>query len=220
MPKKTTILIVILLLFTVGLVYIAIRTENQSPPDITEAPASEEDIIPTINPQTDISFSPSSIDTSTATTAAHIVDVMVDTNGQNISGVELQLSYDPTVLANVSIAPTENNLFGENPGVLVNSVEPDLGRITFIIALGSLDAEEVSGAGTIATLRFNTLYSALNSTEITVLPKTTVRTLQSTNSLLRAAQPLTIMLPTASSPAPITTTEPPLTSPATPLPAL
>ena len=61
MPKKTTILIIVLLLFTAGLIYIAVRTEQQVPPEIIEETLTEEeltDLIPTINPQTQISFNP------------------------------------------------------------------------------------------------------------------------------------------------------------------
>jgi len=195
MPKKTTILIVVLLLFTAGLVYIAVRTEQQNPNQIDEETISEEeltDLVPTINPQTQISFSPSVIDTGTNPQISQSVNVAANTNGQTISGIQLELSYDPAVLTNITIEPAENNLFGPNPAVLINSVDPNLGRISFAITLPSLDSDEVVGSSNIATITFSTLQNKVQNTQITVLPKTTVRSLKSTNSLLQNAMPLNI----------------------------
>ncbi|GEM_PF-1175762 len=199
MPKKTTILIVTLFLFTIGLIYVAIKTEQNNPiPVIEEEQLTEEDaldLIPTINPQTVISFSPNSVDTAQNPQELYSVDVNANTNGQSISGIQLELAYDPGIITNVTVTPSENNLFGQNPAVLINNVDPELGRISFVIALGGLDDEEVNGNGNIANITFNTLFSESQTTEITILPKTTVRTLLSTNSLLREALPLTITLP-------------------------
>lgn len=201
MPKKTTILIAVLLLFTAGLVYIAVQTEKQVPPEITEETLTEEeltDLIPTISPQTQISFNPAVLNTFDVPSNQYSVDVNVNTNNQAISGIQLELSYDPAILTNVEIVPSENNLFGENPAVLINSVDSDLGRISYAIALGGLTQEEVSGNGSIATVTFNANASLAESTQITILPKTTVRSLRSTNSLLQNSLPLSIVFSTPS----------------------
>ena len=201
MPKKTTILIIVLLLFTAGLIYIAVKTEQQNPEQIEEETISEEeltDLVPTINPQTQISFSPAVIDTSTSSQNPQTVSITANTNGQTISGIQLELSYDPAVLTNVEIEPAENNLFGPNPSVLINSVDPALGRISFAITLPSLDSEEVSGNSNIATITFTPLQNRVQNTQIVVLPKTTVRSLKSTNSLLQNSMPLNINFSTTS----------------------
>jgi len=201
MPKKTTILIIVLLLFTAGLIYIAVRTEQQVPPEISEETLTEEeltDLIPTINPQTQISFNPAVLNTINNPQTEYTVDVTVNTNGQEISGIQLELSYDPAILSNVTVTPAENNLFGTNPAVLINSVDQELGRISYAIALGGLDSEEVSGNGNIASITFRANSALTQNTQISILPKTTVRSLRSTNSLLQNALPLTIIFSTAS----------------------
>lgn len=218
MPKKTTVLILTLFLFTIGLIYIAVRTEQQNPSlNIEEEPLTEEEtqnLIPTINPQTSISFTPETVDAITNPQGLYTVDVIANTNGQSISGIQLELSYDPALLTNVTITPSENNLFGQNPAILINNIDPDLGRITYVISLGGLNDEEVSGNGSIATLTFNAVASEIRTTEISILPKTTVRSLRSTNSLLNSSSPLTISLPESTQIVPQTL---PLESP-TPLP--
>ena len=201
MPKKTTILIIVLLLFTAGLIYIAVRTEQQVPPEIIEETLTEEeltDLIPTINPQTQISFNPSVLNTINNPQTEYTVDVTVNTNGQAISGIQLELSYDPIILLNVTVTAAESNLFGTNPAVLINSVDQELGRISYARALGGLDSEEVSGNGNIASITFRANSALTQNTQISILPKTTVRSLRSTNSLLQNALPLTIIFSTAS----------------------
>lgn len=199
MPKKTTILIAVLLIFTVGLVYVAIKTEQQSPPDLNEEELTEEeltDIVPTINPQTQLSFSPATIDTGLNPQATYTVNVTANTNGQAISGIQLELAYDPAILTDVTIEPADNNLFGLNPTVLVSSVDPDLGRISFQIATPGLDDEEVTGNANIAEIKFSTIPNQVQTTQISVLPKTTARSIRSTNPLLQSALPLNIIFST------------------------
>lgn len=201
MPKKTTILIAVLILFTAGLIYIAVRTEQQIPPEIIEETLTEEeltDLIPTINPQTQISFNPAVLNTIDNPQSEYAVDVAVNTNGQAISGIQLELSYDPAILSNVTVTPSENNLFGTNPAVLINSVDQDLGRISYAIALGGLNDDEVTGNGNIASITFSANSALVKNTQISILPKTTVRSLRSTNSLLQSALPLSIIFSTSS----------------------
>lgn len=201
MPKKTTILIAVLILFTAGLIYIAVRTEQQIPPEIIEETLTEEeltDLIPTINPQTQISFNPAVLNTIDNPQSEYAVDVAVNTNGQAISGIQLELSYDPAILSNVTVTPSENNLFGTNPAVLINSVDQDLGRISYAIALGGLNDDEVTGNGNIASITFSANSALVKNTQISILPKTTVRSLRSTNSLLQSALPLNIIFSTSS----------------------
>ncbi len=197
MPKKTTILIIVLVLFTAGLIYIAVKTEQQVPPKVPSETITEEEalnLIPTINPQTQISFSPAVLNIFENPQTSYSVDVAVNTNGQSISGIQLELSYDPEILTDFTINPAKNNLFGQNPVVLINSVDPELGRASLAIALGGITADEVSGTGNIATVTFSTNSTKKLSTQISILPKTTVRSLQSTNSLLQNATPLNIIL--------------------------
>lgn len=201
MPKKTTILIMVLIILTAGLIYIAVRTEQQTPPEITEETLTEEeltDLIPTINPQTQISFNPAILNTIDNPQSEYTVDVVVNTNGQAISGIQLELSYDPAILSNVTVTPSENNLFGTNSAVLINSVDQELGRISYAIALGGLNDDEVTGNGNIASITFNANTALVQSTQISILPKTTVRSLRSTNSLLQSALPLNIIFSTSS----------------------
>lgn len=195
--KKTTILIIILFVFTAGLIYIAVQTEKNSPPvipseDITDQEA--QDIVPTISPKSVLLFDPAILDTSARLQSTYSATVILDTNGQEVSGAQIELSYDPVILRNVSIFPAENNILGANPSVILNKVDPELGRISLEIVVAGLDSEEISGNGNIATLTFSINNSLAQSTEISVVNKTTIRSIKSTNSLLQSASPLTILL--------------------------
>jgi len=195
--KKTTILIIILFVFTVGLIYIAVQTEKNSPPVIPSEEITEQeaqDIIPTINPQSVLSFEPVTLDTTQNIQSTYSATIVLDTNGQEISGAQIELSYDPAILRNVSIFPAENNILGTNPSVILNKVDQELGRISLEILIAGLDSEEISGNGNIATLNFSLNSITAQSTEISFINKTTIRSIKSTNSLLQSASPLTILL--------------------------
>jgi hypothetical protein len=141
-----------------------------------------------------LSFAPSFIDTSNSTITQK-VDIFLDSKGGPVSGAQIELSYDPKALANVTLSPpTTNPFFSENPVVLINSVDPTQGRISYAVGVAPNGKEKV-GSGNIVTLTFTVnRFAGVASSQITFLPKSTVKNLSSQGSVLSASSPLQIIV--------------------------
>lgn len=190
MPKKTTILIVILALITGILIFLAIRSDqNQAPPTASSLPPT-----PTpVQPYTTLAFNPALVDASGAA-GIQSTDIILDTQGKPASGVQIELTYDPAVVTNVTVTAPKTSLFGKNPNVLFQTINQSQGRITYAVGLGPTE-NEISGIGAVATLHFTVIKaSGLTQSKITFLPKSAVTTLSSTTSVLSSTTPLTILL--------------------------
>lgn len=172
MSKKTLALILLLLVLTIVLVIVALITRQQ-----TSLPPQS--LAPTATPKplslghTSLMILPNPVYTSsTGTSSATTVDVVIDTGGDQVRSVQLEIAYDPKVLKNVTIQP---GTFFTNPSVLpVGGVNQKTGRITFAVVPSSF-TESKTGTGIVATLSFTPVLTASNSsTEITLLDKSLV----------------------------------------------
>lgn len=187
MPRKTTILIIILALLTGILIFLAVRREQSV--DIVNK------IIPTPIPQTKpyalLSFSKEFIEATAS--GQYSVDIILDTKGKSVSGAQAEISYDPKIITNVQITTAKNSIFGTNGNTLFSLVDPKQGRISYAVGI-PIDGEEVDGIGPIATVTFNINISNLfNTTQMTFLPKSAVTTLSTQQSVLLNTQPLQII---------------------------
>lgn len=190
MPRKTTILIIILALVTVGLLFMALRTSSP----LTTTTPSPKGNASTVEKTAKLFFAPSSI--STSSTSANTVDVMLDSGESDITGVELVMSFDPKTVSSFTItAPIgENTYFGVSPTVLLNNVDLKNGRAEFSIAT-TLATGPKSGNGKVATIKFGVnRNSTLSSTEVEFLNNTNVVKHGESESVLKEATPLTIQL--------------------------
>lgn len=208
MPRKTTIFIAILAVVTAILVILAIQNE-QSPLRTTETtttPTPTADIPKTTN----VTFLPTKIDATSGLPLS--VDIVADTNTDQISGIQLELQYDPKLLTNVKIAKPDTSLFGaaNNYTVLFSEVNPALGRISYAVAIQPTQSP-ISGVGKVATITFQraTQTDATPSVQTTIsfIDKTMVTKLNETQTVLNKTNSLTVQLvtppttPTASAPA-------------------
>lgn len=196
MPKKTTILIIILAIITSILIFVAIRTENSTTTekkDITQKTITE---APSMAPYASLSFSPATLNASQGASTP-TVDIMLDTKGQMVSGAQVELLYDPEVITNVSLTPlVDGQLFGKNPFVLINTIDKEQGRITYAVAMDVNDTEKIGNApiGRL-TLTINR-FTKKTTSSITFLPKSTVTTLKSLSTVLANTTPFEIILAT------------------------
>lgn len=180
--KRTLILIAILALVTAGLLYLAIR-QDQPTPKVSMAPT------PTVSPaHTTLSITPGNASTSARQTA----NIVIDSHSNKVSGIQLNLSYDPTVLANVTI---QQGQYFTNPNVLLHNVDKQNGRITLVMAIQPT-AQQASGSGTVATISYTFLPTTKESTTISFLPKTAVTQEGELSSVLATTTNLTIAIPT------------------------
>lgn len=166
MPRKTLALIIGLIVLTVILLAVALRPLFLRPPG---EPGTEEQasVTPTPPAYTSIILSPNPLAVQGTSGS---VEVVVDTEENSLTAVQLEMSYDPSYLTNVSVVPGD---FFPDPISLLDSVDTQNGRITY--ALGITPAQTpVQGQGVVATVNFNVIPGAAGETQIELLPKTIV----------------------------------------------
>ena len=199
MPKKTTILILILTAVTGVLLFLAV-SEGRKPqaPKATTTPTKKQ-----VQKTARVFFSPQNIDLSSASVSTvSTVDILVDTGGSQIAGVQVEAQYDPKSLTNLSLIPAAHSqgFFGNQANILFNEIIPATGRISFAIAI-SPDQSPKNGVGKIATLSFQRNFNATSSaTTINFLDKTIVTILGENESVLKESLPLNITLSTQATP--------------------
>lgn len=212
MPKKTTILILILALITGILLFLAV-TENK------EAPTGPTTVVPTKKPvekTAKVFFNPQNLDLSSAASPSSSVDIMIDTGKSEVAGVQVELQYDPKALANVSLIPAadQTGFFGPTSVILFNDTVSATGRISYAIAI-SPQTNARRGVGKIATLTFAKAFNAPAATIVSFLDKTLVTILGENESVLKESLPLNITLTSQTSTAPfVPTTVFPTSTPA------
>lgn len=202
MPKKTTILIVILAVVTTVLVILAVfsdQTKKYIPvPKVSPTP-SKAALIPTAI----LSFDPSTINVVTASIPP--ADIVADTGAEGITGIQVELLYDPKVLTNVKIVPpADQSLFGTGGTgytVLFNEVKPELGRISYAIAINQTQ-KPAQGIGKIGTLSFQKVPGVIGNaaTFVRFVDKTMVTKLGESQNVLKQANPLTVTFQTTTAP--------------------
>ena len=203
MPKRTLLLIVVLILVTVGLVWLSVYTVPQpKAPTPTKKPA----VVPFAKTTITLSSSPSAV---TNELNLYSLDTQISTGDNKITAVQLEISYDPKALTNVDILPGD---FLNDPIVLLKNVDEKNGRISYAIAI-KMGQAAVSGNGSIAKIEFSPLEgSNLTTTSINFLPKTKVSAEGQSKSVLKSALGTIIDLvklspQTISSPSSLNTTE-------------
>ncbi len=199
MSKKTLALIVILLILTIILLALALfqsekPSSQPSPKVIQQSPS------PTEKPvgNTTLRLSPNPVYPTTGTNSATTVTVEIDTGTDRVTGVQLEIAYDPRVLTNMEIKPGD---FFSNPTVLpVGGVNNRTGRITFALAPSKI-GESRTGMGTVAILTFipstnagveQTRIEILEKSKVSVLPRDTIK------SVLRSFEGTTVILSSSS----------------------
>lgn len=193
MPKKTTILIVILAIITGILIFVAVRSDQTQ--NLGKSVSNTATATPVvIRPFASLSFSTPLLDVS-KTTSAQKVDIVLDTNGQSVAGAQAELTYDPNVITNVTLNPLiPDQLFGKNPIVLINSIDKAQGRISYAISIAVSDTEKI-GKASIGQLSFTVNKSSgVSSTKMNFLPKSAVTTQKTKYSVLDTTTPLQIVL--------------------------
>lgn len=210
MPKKTTLLIILLAAVTGILLFLALASSRDTGLK-TDVPPKK-----AVEKTARVFFNPLNVDLSAREqNTVGTVDITVDTGGTEITGVQAEMQYDPKTLTNVRLLPdlAQSGFFGPRAVVLFNEVNATTGRISFVIAINTGD-EPKKGTGKIATLNFERGQGAIpSSTQINFLDKTLVTTLGVEESVLKETTPLSIILFQGSTQAtPQTTSFPRVTS--------
>lgn len=209
MPRKTTILIIILAAVTGVLLFLAISSERQRPstPQTTIAPTKKP-----VAKTAKVFFNPSNLDLSAGSASpASTVEIMLGTGASDVAGVQTELQFDPKALVNVRLTPAVDSasFFGATSVVLFNDVNQTTGRISYAIAINA-GGNARKGIGKIATLTFQKAFNSPSVTTVAFLDKTLVTILGENESVLKETMPLNITLSaqTTSPFVPVTTTIP------------
>jgi hypothetical protein len=204
MPKRTIALIVVLILVTVGLLYLALAPKQSTPP------VTQPSVTPTPAAQTRLFLSPNPLSVASASGS---INVDIDTSENMVTAVQLELIYDPKVLTAVDIASPSANSFFANPIILLKKIDPLTGKISYALGIPPT-GKGVKGNGTVATITFRKLIPS-GQTTVSVLPETQVTAEGVTGSVLKEALGATIIL--SSTPTSVTNpSTPPSTGSATP----
>lgn len=193
MSKKTFALILFLFLVTCGLLYVALRTtpyqQRSTPTTPSPTPLS-------VNAHTILSLSQAPA-TASSKLAQYTLAVGIDTGDNSINSVQLELSYDPQALTNVTVTPAN---FFVQPNPLVNNINTADGRISYALT-EQVDLPGRKGTGTIAYISFNIAPTfTQKTTTISFLPKTAVAADKVMESVLQKATGYTLTITPSASP--------------------
>jgi len=174
MPRKTFILISLLVLVTIGLLAIALIPSVKSPINIVPKPT----------PAT-LSYAQTKLSLSTPvklTLNNYSSDVLISTGNNKTTAVQLELTYDPKVLTNVDI---KSGVFFTAPVVLLKKIDTVNGRISYALGINP-SQKPTSGSGIVATISFSTVSgTTAMQTPINFSPKTAATAVGYAQSVLK-----------------------------------
>lgn len=194
LPRNTLILIAVLITIAVFLLAVAIsmtgskRAVTVTNTSITPTPAVEK--------TASVSFSPESLDLSAAGTSSAVINIMASSGKTPVTGVQVEIKYDPTVISKVELlSPDANNsLFGDSSSYIhlfTDTKTP--GSFVYALAI-NLDGTPKSGVGSVGKISF-TVNKTKPTTQISFGAKTLVTAKTTQQSVLNPPSiPLTIKL--------------------------
>jgi hypothetical protein len=182
MPKKTLALITGLVLVTIILFVVALRAGQQQNAPSTPAPTqSAQAPEPTTPAHSVLTVGPNPLVVAPGQQGR--AEVTIDTSDNDVTAVQLEIGYDPTVLSNVKV--TQGPLF-VNPGLNYGKDDPAAGRYTYMLGIGP-KGTPVKGTGVVAVVTFTTRANAVGKdTQLGLLPTTLVTARGVANSVLKS----------------------------------
>lgn len=193
MSKKLIAIICIAVILTIGFVLVAIGVIG---PNSQPETKGENISIPNFDaiPKTaSLYFSPPVLNNPSGPTK---VDIIVETGGQEISGTQLELQFDPEVLQNVTVASPQDSFFGSASDykILLTNVDSENGTISFTVAAANRSKAR-KGNGKVASISFTVNpNSEMKSTSLTFAPTTLVTIFGANQTILKEASGLTVVL--------------------------
>lgn len=182
MPRKTLALISGLILVTVILFIVAIRSNNpQQPSTSTTLPSTQVQVSPTIPANSILTLSPNPVAVQVGKKGT--VAVNIDTSSNEVTAVQLEIAYDPNFISNVKVTP--GALF-ENPVLLINKINTLEGRYTYAFGIMP-NRPTIRGVGTVATITFTALNKPGKQSQLALLPTTLVTARGVSESVLKSA---------------------------------
>ncbi|MBI2621813.1 MAG: hypothetical protein HYW63_04200 [Candidatus Levybacteria bacterium] len=158
--NKTWLLVSVLVILTIVLLVLSLNSKN-----VTRTSTETENI------ETDFRHTALSISEEvrrSSPSGTYEVDINIDTKNNEVTGVQLELTFDPKILTRVDIKEGE---FIIDPTILIKDINTESGRITFAL-VNKPGQKAVKGEGVVAVFSFSKISPA--ETEINFLPHTAV----------------------------------------------
>lgn len=165
--KRTLLLILVLIIAAAGLVALSLNTKSTHPP-----------AYPASFAQTTLVLTKPVASSSGEMTS----NILINTQGNKVNAVQIELSYDPQALGNMDITA---GLFIKSPTEFIKKIDTDNGRISYAIGV-ALGEKGTQGSGVVATLSFTKLKTS-GLTSIDFLPKSLISAQEVSQSVLRTA---------------------------------
>lgn len=190
MPKKTIGLLASLIVITAVLLIAALNSKSTAPvnsPDQTDKTVQQPTKANVAHSVLSLSPNPAYLDSANKGS----IDVMINTDTNEVTAVQLELQYDPKAITNVQVQVGD---FFSDPISLINTNDKTSGRITY--ALGISPAQQpVKGEGVVAKVTFTKVASStLAETELALLPSSLVTSSGIDDSVLKSATGANILL--------------------------
>ena len=186
---KTILLITGLCILTVALIVLAVKMNKPMNPSQNKTASTPS---PTPVAHTTLSFSPNTV-ALTSIAGTQSLDIMINTNGDPVSGIQLELSFDPKV---VSLKTLTQGTFLPNALTLLPAKIDNTNGTATIIFAKTPAQEAKSGSGLAATLTYTIKPGATASqTMIKILPKSEISATGMRESVLKSEDTATITLP-------------------------
>lgn len=200
MPKKTLFLIGFLFVITIALFYLALNETQKV--ELGKNQTTQIATVPTevpVNKTAELYYSPDALTVNTNIASPSSADIFVNTGVNKITGVQLELSYDPEIITSLQVSqPIDEPFFKQGEFITLISpgdvVDQKNGRASYIVALTpNLDAKTGIGKVATITIRVNPL-TTKTQTQINFVDKTMVTELGTIPSVLKKSSPLIINL--------------------------
>ena len=188
MPKKTLILIIGLVVVTIILFVIAVQTGKQKTTQNMEGQTQTN-----TTPTPDVAHTVLSMSPNPAQVAAGkvgTVDVMIDPSDNQVTAVQLEVLYDPSMVSNVKIIP--GALF-PNAAVLLNKNNVKTGRYTFAYGIQP-NQNPITMQGVAATITFTARGAMGQQSEIILQPTSLVTSRGIATSVLKEGSGTTVVI--------------------------
>ena len=185
LPKRNLLIITTLALITIILLTFSLFPKNSS----VKQPTANMIPTPTLAPYVKSSLSLSAPKKNL--NGKYSSDIEIVTAGNKVTGVEIDLSFDPKVLTDVEIAP--GTLF-TNPNTILKKIDPVKGLVTYTL-FADAKQKSVSGEGTVAVLSFSIIPGVKTaSSQINVLPATEAIAIGQFQSVLKTSTGATFLI--------------------------
>ena len=172
MPRKTLALISGLVLVTVVLFVIALKTNETKqnvPVAITPSAPTSVPVEPTTPANAVLTILPNPLNVQPGQQGS--ADVTIETMEHAVTAVQLELKYDPAVISNVKVVPGPQF---QNPVVLIDKNDAKAGTYTFAVGIAPNQAT-LQGTGVVGKITFTAKRgTGIQSTELALTPESIV----------------------------------------------